>query len=82
MKDQTMKPQRTDMTEKEVDNIIHNMSQDEAIKKSKKELEEYTDEIKEGGLSLAVDVANKDLDNQNKTTSKKKTRKNKLGGRK
>lgn len=75
--DKSMIPDRTDMSKKEILDFQKNTTKEEALEKSKEELKEYKDEIEAGGIAMAVEQANKDLEkiDQQKKTRKRTTKK-------
>lgn len=62
-----VKPERTDMTEKEVD-ILLNRPLEEIVEETKTELSEYADINGDVNFAKAVDEINVELDKKKKTT--------------
>ncbi len=71
-------PERTDMTEKEVVDLLH-APIDKVVEETKNELLDYTNDIEELGLSAVIDNINSEIDElkDNKPATKKRTRKTK-----
>ena len=66
-----VKPERTDMTEKEVDELMERPIE-EVFKETKEELKEFADIDGNVNFAKAVDEINKELDKKTTTRSKKK----------
>ena len=66
-----VKPERTDMTEKEVDELLERPIE-EVIEETKEELKDFADIDGNVNFAKAVDEINKELDKKTTTRSKKK----------
>ena len=66
-----VKPERTDMTEKEVDELMERPIE-EVFEETKEELKEFADIDGNVNFAKAVDEINKELDKKTTTRSKKK----------
>ena len=66
-----VKPERTDMTEKEVDELLEKPIED-VIEETKVELAEFADINGDVDFAKAVDEINRELDKKTTTRSKKK----------
>lgn len=71
-KDVEVKPERTDMTEQEVDALME-APIEEVIEKTKEELKDFADINGDVDFAKAVDEINRELDKKTTTRSKKKT---------
>lgn len=74
-KDVEVKPERTDMTEQEVDALME-APIEEIIEKTKKELKDFADIDDNVDFAKAVDEINRELDKKTTTRSKKKVSNN------
>ena len=70
-KDVEVKPERTDMTEQEVDALME-APIEEVIEKSKEDLKDFADINGDVDFAKAVDEINRELDKKTTTRSKKK----------
>ena len=70
-KDVEVKPERTDMTEQEVDALME-APIEEVIEKTKEELKDFADIDGNVDFAKAVDEINRELDKKTTTRSKKK----------
>ena len=70
-KDVEVKPERTDMTEQEVDALME-IPIEEVIEKTKEELKDFADINGDVDFAKAVDEINRELDKKTTTRSKKK----------
>ena len=66
-----VKPERTDMTEKEVDELMERPIED-VVEETKEELKDFADIDGNVNFAKAVDKINKELDKKTTTRSKKK----------
>ena len=66
-----VKPERTDMTEKEVDELLKRPIE-EVLEETKEELKEFADIDGKVNFAKAVDEINKELEKKTTTRSKKK----------
>ena len=66
-----VKPERTDMTEKEVDELLKRPVED-VLEETKEELKDFTDIDGNVNFAKAVDEINRELDKKTTTRSKKK----------
>ena len=68
-----VKPERTDMTEKEVDELLKRPIE-EVLEETKEELKEFADIDGNVNFAKAVDEINKELEKKTTTRSKKKNK--------
>ena len=67
----SVKPERTDMTEKEIDELLKRPSE-EVLEETKEELKDFADIDGNVNFAKAVDDINRELDKKTTTRSKKK----------
>ena len=63
LKYEHLKPQRTDLTEKELDELM-NKPLDQVAQETIEELKDYADEISQIGFDGVVDLINKEMDKE------------------